>query len=95
MPLAPNGKPRYSDLAREEGWVDLELIETIEREIVEHGVSVSWESIADLHEAKSLLQEVRGGGRLSLCLSVCRISDDRSQATNHADAPSLAQPNLI
>lgn len=29
------GKPKYSDMAREEGWVDLELIEAIERDIVE------------------------------------------------------------
>lgn len=34
-----------------------ELIESIEREIVEQGVNVSWDSIADLQEAKQLLQE--------------------------------------
>lgn len=56
-PLAANGKPRYSDVAREAGWADTELIESIEREIVEQGVNVSWESIADLTEAKQLLQE--------------------------------------
>lgn len=52
-----NGKPRYSDVAREEGWVDRELIESIEREIVEQGVNVSWEQIAGLEGAKQLLQE--------------------------------------
>jgi len=56
-PLALNGKPRYSDVAREAGWADTELIESIEREIVEQGVNVSWDSIADLQEAKQLLQE--------------------------------------
>ena len=55
--MAANGKPRYSDVAREAGWADTELIESIEREIVEQGVNVSWESIADLTEAKQLLQE--------------------------------------
>ena len=85
----PGGKPKYSDVAREEGWVDRELIEAIERDIVEQvwvvvntlvvmvvvvtlfshdplwtcpviplpqGVSVGWDQIADLKEAKSLLQ---------------------------------------
>lgn len=51
------GRKRYSEVAREEGWVDVELIEGIEREIVEQGVNVSWEQIADLQEAKALLQE--------------------------------------
>ena len=57
LPLAANGKPRYSDVAREGGWADMELIESIEREILIENVNVSWESIADLHEAKQLLQE--------------------------------------
>ena len=56
-PELTNGKPRYSDIAREERWLDQELIEGIERDIVEQGVSVSWEQIADLREAKQLLQE--------------------------------------
>lgn len=50
-------KPKFSDVAREQGWVDLELIEGIERDIVENKNSVSWESIAGLGEAKHLLQE--------------------------------------
>ncbi len=50
-------KQKFSEMAKEEGWVDLELIEGIERDIVESKVSVSWESIAGLHEAKHLLQE--------------------------------------
>jgi katanin p60 ATPase-containing subunit A1 len=48
---------KFSDKAREEGWVDLELIEGIERDIVEGKVNVRWESIAGLNEAKHLLQE--------------------------------------
>lgn len=48
---------KFSDKAREEGWADLELIEGIERDIVEGKVNVRWESIAGLNEAKHLLQE--------------------------------------
>uniref|UniRef100_A0A7S2SSB0 Katanin p60 ATPase-containing subunit A1 n=1 Tax=Rhizochromulina marina TaxID=1034831 RepID=A0A7S2SSB0_9STRA len=51
------GKMKYSDLAREQGWADVELIETLERDIVDHGVAVGWDQIADLAEAKALLQE--------------------------------------
>mmetsp|Transcript_13117 Transcript_13117/g.16808 ORF Transcript_13117/g.16808 Transcript_13117/m.16808 type:complete len:547 (-) Transcript_13117:238-1878(-) len=50
-------KMKYSDMAKEEGWCDLELIEGIERDIVEQGVSTTWNSIAGLKEAKQLLQE--------------------------------------
>ena len=53
----PNEKLKYSDLAREERWADLELIEGVERDIVEGKVNVKWESIAGLTEAKHLLQE--------------------------------------
>ncbi|CAN0215695.1 unnamed protein product, partial [Ectocarpus sp. 8 AP-2014] len=53
----PAQQPRYSDLAREEGWADRELIESLERDIVERGVSVTWDQIADLKDAKQLLQE--------------------------------------
>lgn len=52
-----NGKQRFSELAKEEGWADLELIEGIERDIVETKINVSWETIAGLSEAKHLLQE--------------------------------------
>ena len=53
-----NGAPmKYSDLAKENGWCDLELIAGIEREIVEGKQKVSWESIAGLTTAKHLLQE--------------------------------------
>lgn len=48
---------RYTDKARKEGWADVELIETLERDIVDRGVNVSWESIAALKGAKALLQE--------------------------------------
>ncbi|CAM9508931.1 unnamed protein product, partial [Scytosiphon promiscuus] len=59
VPVAtgPSQLPRYSDLAREEGWADRELIESLERDIVERGVSVTWNQIADLKDAKQLLQE--------------------------------------
>eukprot|EP00953_Heterococcus_sp_UTEX-ZZ885_P011215 6499-Heterococcus_DN1.PRE.1 len=52
-----SGRPKYSDVAKEEGWADQDLITTIERDIVEAGVSVTWDQIADLKEAKQLLQE--------------------------------------
>lgn len=48
---------KYSDLAKEKGLADIELIESIEREIVEGKVNVRWESIAGLTESKHLLQE--------------------------------------
>jgi len=52
-----DGKQKYSELAKDQGWADQELIETIERDIVDHGVSITWETIAGLKEAKQLLQE--------------------------------------
>ena len=55
--VGPTGDRKYSDVAREEGWVDLDLIDSIEHDIVEGKVSVSWDSIAGLSEAKHLLQE--------------------------------------
>lgn len=55
--VAKGDKPKFSDVAREEGWVDLHLIESIERDILETKVNVSWDSIAGLGEAKHLLQE--------------------------------------
>ena len=48
---------KYSDLAREEGWADIELIESIEREIMDENVATGWDEIADLVEAKRLLEE--------------------------------------
>ena len=50
-------KPKFSEVARQEGWADLELIEGIERDIVEGKVNVAWSSIAGLAEAKQLLEE--------------------------------------
>jgi katanin p60 ATPase-containing subunit A1 len=44
-------------VAREEGWADLELVESIERDIVEGKLNVTWDSIAGLTEPKELLQE--------------------------------------
>jgi hypothetical protein len=55
--LNPGEKLKFSDLAKQEGWADLELIEGIERDIVEGKVNVNWESIAGLNVAKELLQE--------------------------------------
>jgi katanin p60 ATPase-containing subunit A1 len=55
--LKPGEKLRFSELAKQEGWADLELIESIERDIVDSKVNVTWESIAGLSEAKHLLQE--------------------------------------
>ena len=50
-------KMKFSDLARQEGWADVELIEAIERDIVEQKINVTWDTIAGLNEAKHLLQE--------------------------------------
>ncbi|RQM08963.1 hypothetical protein DD237_006627 [Peronospora effusa] len=51
------GKVKYSEVAKENGWVDQELIETIERDIVDHGEQVTFENIAGLAHTKQLLQE--------------------------------------
>jgi katanin p60 ATPase-containing subunit A1 len=56
-PAGGGEKIKFSDLAREEGWADLELIEALERDIVEGKVNVTWDTIAGLTEAKELLQE--------------------------------------
>ena len=48
---------KYSDMAKEEGWADIELIESIERDIISNNVNVLWDDIADLTEAKGLLEE--------------------------------------
>lgn len=50
-------KLKYSELAKQEGWPDVELIEGIESNILDTKVNVSWDSIAGLGEAKALLQE--------------------------------------
>jgi hypothetical protein len=39
----------------QEGWADQDLITTIERDIVEAGVSVTWDQIADLKVPLQLL----------------------------------------
>jgi katanin p60 ATPase-containing subunit A1 len=55
---AANGeKKKFSELAKEEGWADTELIEGVERDIVEGKVNVTMDSIAGLGEAKHLLHE--------------------------------------
>uniref|UniRef100_A0AAV1UQ83 Katanin p60 ATPase-containing subunit A1 n=1 Tax=Peronospora matthiolae TaxID=2874970 RepID=A0AAV1UQ83_9STRA len=51
------GKMKYSELARENGWVDQELIEIIERDIVDHGEKITFENVAGLEHIKQLLQE--------------------------------------
>ncbi|TMW66385.1 hypothetical protein Poli38472_004150 [Pythium oligandrum] len=57
-PSGGNGeKQKYADLAREEGWVDLELIEMIERDIVDSAAKIMFENIAGLEHTKQLLQE--------------------------------------
>ncbi|KAF0684779.1 Aste57867_23294 [Aphanomyces stellatus] len=50
-------KKKYSVLAREERWVDLELIEAIERDIVELTANTQFHDIAGLDHVKTLLQE--------------------------------------
>ncbi|OQR86663.1 katanin p60 ATPase-containing subunit [Achlya hypogyna] len=56
-PKKPGEKPKYSDMAREQGWVDLELIEGIERDIVDNGPKITFDDIAGLEHTKALLQE--------------------------------------
>ena len=51
------GKQKYSEIAKENGWVDQELIEVIERDIVDHGEKVTFENVAGLEHIKQLLQE--------------------------------------
>ena len=48
---------KYSEVAKEEGWADLELIEGIESSVLDTKVNVSWDTIAGLAEAKQLLHE--------------------------------------
>jgi katanin p60 ATPase-containing subunit A1 len=36
---------------------DIELIDSVERDILENGVEVGWDEVADLVDAKELLQE--------------------------------------
>lgn len=50
-------KMKYIDYAREENLPDIELIEMIEREILEGRVNVPWGNIAGHSEAKHLLEE--------------------------------------
>uniref|UniRef100_K3WYK6 Katanin p60 ATPase-containing subunit A1 n=1 Tax=Globisporangium ultimum (strain ATCC 200006 / CBS 805.95 / DAOM BR144) TaxID=431595 RepID=K3WYK6_GLOUD len=50
-------KPKYSEIAREEGMVDLELIEMIERDIVDSAPKITFDHIAGLEHTKQLLQE--------------------------------------
>ncbi|DAZ96579.1 TPA: hypothetical protein N0F65_011803 [Lagenidium giganteum] len=57
MSSAPGGLTKYSELAKEQGWVDQELIESIERDIVDHGEPVTFEAIAGLGSTKDLLRE--------------------------------------
>ncbi|KDO33009.1 hypothetical protein SPRG_01825 [Saprolegnia parasitica CBS 223.65] len=51
------GLPKYSDIARAERRVDLDLIEAIERDIVDRGAKVQFEDIAGLDHVKNLLKE--------------------------------------
>ncbi|CAI5735895.1 unnamed protein product [Hyaloperonospora brassicae] len=51
------GKQKYSEIAKENGWADQELIEVIERDIVDHGEKVTFENVAGLEHIKQLLQE--------------------------------------
>lgn len=50
-------RKKYLDFARENGFPDLELIDGIERDIVDAKLGITWETIAGLGEAKHLLQE--------------------------------------
>lgn len=56
-PGIPGEKLKYSELCRQLGLPDIELIDGVERDILESKVNVSWDVIAGLSEAKHLLQE--------------------------------------
>jgi SpoVK/Ycf46/Vps4 family AAA+-type ATPase len=51
------GRKKYSDIAKESDWADQELIESIEREIVDRGEPTGFDDIAGLDHTKQLLQE--------------------------------------
>jgi hypothetical protein len=51
------GTLKYSEYARQHGLPDIELIDSVERDILENGVEVGWDEVADLVDAKELLQE--------------------------------------
>jgi len=55
--LRTGEKPKFCDLAEQQGWADAKLIAGVERDIVEGKVNTSWDSIAGLSEAKQLLEE--------------------------------------
>ncbi len=55
VPTGPHGKPKYSEVYT--GAVDRELIEMVERDILDANPNVPFDSIAGLEEAKGLLQE--------------------------------------
>jgi len=55
--VTDNRGKKYSDLAREEGRADIELVEAVERDIIEYDINIGWDNIADLDVAKQLLQE--------------------------------------
>ena len=57
-PATPkDGDETYGEHARRRGLPDIELIEGVERDVVDTGVTTTWDDIADLKEAKQLLQE--------------------------------------
>ena len=56
-PSTPKDDETYGEHARRRGLPDIELIEGVERDVVDTGVTTTWEDIADLKEAKQLLQE--------------------------------------
>lgn len=51
---------KYSVYCAQEGIPDVPLVESIERDILGQGASVGWDDIADLGEAKELLQVRQG-----------------------------------
>jgi SpoVK/Ycf46/Vps4 family AAA+-type ATPase len=56
-PSTPKDDETYGEHARRRGLPDIELIEGVERDVVDTGVTTTWEDIADLRDAKQLLQE--------------------------------------
>lgn len=74
------GRIKYSELAKENNWVDQELIESIERDIVDHGERVTFEDIAGLDHTKHLLQETVMLPQLAPHLFKVRLFDLRADS---------------
>ncbi|RHY50919.1 hypothetical protein DYB30_005239 [Aphanomyces astaci] len=79
---ADGEKPKYSEVAREQGWCDVELIEGIERDIVDTGPKITFDDIAGLEHTKELLQEAVMLPQIAPHLFKARPPDGRLKPCN-------------